>query len=69
MPIPASTKAGRLAEDQCLVRERIHLLLLDDARRGLADIAAGRTVEADTALAQRQQQRATASGHTVRRSP
>jgi prevent-host-death family protein len=34
-----------------LERERIHLLLIDDARRGLADIAAGRTQEADTAIA------------------
>ncbi len=44
-----------------LERERIHLLLLDDAKRGLADIAAGRTYEADTALAQLQQRRATAA--------
>ena len=38
-------------------RERIHLLLIDDARRGLADIAAGRTFEADDAISQRQQRR------------
>ena len=38
-----------------LARERIHLLLIEDAKRGLADIAAGRTQEADTALAQIQQ--------------
>ena len=43
-----------------LERERIHLLLIDDAKRGLADITAGRTVEADAALAQLQQQRKTA---------
>jgi prevent-host-death family protein len=43
-----------------LERERIHLLLLDDAERGLADIAADRFVEADLAIAQRQQRRATA---------
>ncbi|MDZ7925683.1 MAG: hypothetical protein U5L46_00390 [Agrobacterium sp.] len=36
-----------------LERERIHLLLLDDARRGLADaIASGRTFEADGAIGQ-----------------
>jgi len=40
-----------------LERERIHLLLIEDAKRGLADIAAGRTQEADTALAQIQQRR------------
>jgi predicted transcriptional regulator len=34
--------------------------LIDDAKRGLADIAAGRTFEADAALAQLQQQRKTA---------
>ena len=43
-----------------LERERIHLLLIDDAKRGLADITAGRTFEADAALAQLQQQRKTA---------
>ncbi len=58
-----------LAEAQDLERERIHLLLLEDAKRGLTDIAAGRTVEADTALAQLQQQRGAASVQTVRRSP
>lgn len=44
-----------------LERERIHLLLLEDAKRGLADIAAGRTHEADAALAQLQQRRAAAA--------
>lgn len=62
------TKPCGPAHGQDLERERIHLLLLDDAMRGLADIAAGRTVEADTALAQRQQQRATTTDQTVRRS-
>ncbi len=49
--------ADRLDYYHRLERERIHLLLLDDARRGLEDIAAGRTWEADAALARRQQQR------------
>jgi hypothetical protein len=31
-----------------------HCLLLDDVRRGLADIAAGRTEDADTAIARLQ---------------
>ena len=52
--------AQRLDYYHQLERERIHLLLLDDAKRGLADIAAGRTFEADTALAQLQQRRKTA---------
>lgn len=44
-----------------LERERIHLLLIDDAKRGLADIAAKRTVDADGAIAQRQQRRKAAA--------
>lgn len=51
--------ADRLDYYHRLDRERIHLLLIDDAKRGLADIAAGRTFEADTALAQLQQRRKT----------
>lgn len=43
-----------------LERERIHLLLIDDARRGLADVAAGRTQEADRAIAALQKRRAAA---------
>ena len=39
-----------------LEREHIHLLLLGDAQRGLADIAAGRTQSADAALAKLQLQ-------------
>ena len=42
-----------------LERERIHLLLIDDARRGLADVVAGRTREADAAIAALQKRRAT----------
>lgn len=49
--------AKRLDYYHQLERERIHLLLLDDARRGLEDIAAGRTEDADAALARLQQQR------------
>ncbi len=50
--------ADRLDYYHRLERERIHLLLLDDARRGLADIASGRTFEADGAIGQLQQRRA-----------
>ncbi|MEP7300025.1 MAG: type II toxin-antitoxin system Phd/YefM family antitoxin [Caldimonas sp.] len=50
--------ADRLDYYHRLERERIHLLLIDDARRGLEDIAAGRTQDADTAIAQLQKRRA-----------
>jgi len=53
--------ADRLDYYHRLERERIHLLLIDDARRGLADIAAGLSFEADGAIAQLQQRRATAA--------
>ncbi|MEK8086678.1 hypothetical protein WNB94_09690 [Aquabacterium sp. A3] len=38
-------------------RERIHRLLIDDARRGLEDVLAGRTREAGQALAALQERR------------
>jgi prevent-host-death family protein len=50
--------ADRLNYYHRLERERIHLLLVDDARRGLEDITAGRTQDADAAIAQLQQRRA-----------
>ena len=50
--------ADRLDYYHRLERERIHLLLIDDARRGLEDIAAGRTHDADAAIAQLQKRRA-----------
>ncbi|MNX98708.1 type II toxin-antitoxin system [compost metagenome] len=53
--------AGRLDYYHRLERERIHLLLIDDAKRGLADIEAGRTYAADAALSQIQQRRASAT--------
>ncbi len=53
--------ADRLDYYHRLERERIHLLLLDDAKRGLADIAAGRTFEADGAISLLQQRRAAAA--------
>lgn len=53
--------ADRLDCYHRLESERVHLLLIDNARRGLADIAAGRTFEADTAFAQLQQRRKTAA--------
>ena len=56
--------ADRLDYYHRLERERIHLLLIEDARRGLADIAAGRTKEADSAIAQLQRRRAAGSTKT-----
>jgi hypothetical protein len=49
--------ADRLDDYHRLERERIHLLLLDDVKRGLTDIAAGRTEDADTAIARLQRAR------------
>lgn len=42
--------ADRLDYYHRLERERIHLLLLEEARRGLDDIAAGLTQPADVAI-------------------
>ncbi|MEP7281457.1 MAG: type II toxin-antitoxin system Phd/YefM family antitoxin [Rubrivivax sp.] len=50
--------ADRLDYYHRLERERIHLLLIDDAKRGLADIEAGRTYGADAAISKLQQRRA-----------
>jgi prevent-host-death family protein len=52
--------AERLDYYHRLERERIHLLLIDDARRGLADIAAGRTQDADAGIAALQARRGSA---------
>lgn len=52
-----TTDTDRLDYCHRLERERIHLLLIDDARRGLADIAAGRSFEADGAIARLQKRR------------
>jgi len=49
--------ANRFDSSHRLERERIHLLLIDDARRGLADVTAGRTFEADGAIERLQQRR------------
>jgi prevent-host-death family protein len=50
--------ADRLDYYHRLECERIHLLLIDDAKRGLAEIEAGRTYGADATIAQLQQRRA-----------
>ena len=50
--------AERLDYYHRLESERIHLLLIEDAKRGLADIEAGRTQGADAAVAALQKRRA-----------
>ena len=46
----ALISADRLAYFQQLERERLHLLLLEDARQAFEEIAAGRTFEADAMI-------------------
>lgn len=59
--------AERLDYYHRLERERIHLLLLDDAKRAIGDVVAGRTVAADKALADRQKRRSAARGRAARK--
>ncbi len=49
-PAAALIDARRLDHYHRLERARIHLLLLEDAVKGLDDVAAGRTVPADEAM-------------------
>jgi antitoxin (DNA-binding transcriptional repressor) of toxin-antitoxin stability system len=49
-----------------LERERMHRLLIDDARRGLEDVAAGRTQQADAAIAALQKRRGAARKSAAR---
>jgi prevent-host-death family protein len=50
--------AGKLDYYHRLERERIHLLLLDEAEKGLNDVAAGRVKDARKAIARRRAKRA-----------
>ena len=50
--------AKRLDYYPQLERERIHLLLIDDASRGLADVAAGKVKDARSTLGTIQRRRA-----------
>lgn len=52
------TDSQRPDDTQPSERERIHLLLLEDARLGMEDIAAGCTEDSDAALARLQKSRA-----------
>ena len=51
--------ARRLDYYHQLERERIHLLLIDDASQGLSDIAAGKVKDARSALTALKRRRAT----------
>jgi prevent-host-death family protein len=57
--------AQRLDYYHQLERERIHLLLIDDASRGLADIAAGKVRDARAALAEIKNRRSSFRNKTV----
>lgn len=59
--------ANRLDYYHSLERERIHLLLIDDAKRGLANITAGLTHEACAAIAKLQLRRSGAATKGSRR--
>lgn len=50
--------AQRLDYYHQLERERIHLVLIDDASKGLADVAAGKVKDARSAVAALQRRRA-----------
>lgn len=52
--------AGRLDYYHRLERERIHLLLLDEAAKGLADVSAGRVKDARQAIQKHKSKRAKA---------
>jgi len=58
--------ADRLGYYHLLERERIHLLLIEDARKGLEDIQAGRVHDADKAIAKLQQRRKAKSATAAR---
>lgn len=54
----ALISADKLAYYHRLEKERLHLLLLEDARQGFDDIAAGRTGDALELIAEMKRQRA-----------
>lgn len=55
----ALIRADRLDDDRRSERERVDLLLLNDAKLGLADVESGMTTAADAAIALIQRHRAT----------
>lgn len=58
--------AARLDYYHLLERERIHLLLIEDARKGLEDIKAGRVHDADKAIAKLQRRSKAKSATSAR---
>jgi prevent-host-death family protein len=58
--------SDRLDHYHRLERECIHLLLIDDARRGLEDVMAGRVQEAGAAIAALRKRRASGKKPTAR---
>jgi antitoxin (DNA-binding transcriptional repressor) of toxin-antitoxin stability system len=58
--------ARKLDYYHLLERERIHLLLIDDAGKGLEDIKAGRVHDGDKAIAKLQQHRKAKSATAAR---
>jgi prevent-host-death family protein len=57
--------AQRLDYYHQLERERIHLLLMEDASRGLADVASGKVTDARTALEEIKKRRRASQNKTV----
>jgi len=64
-PAVAVIDAKRLDHYHRLERARIHLLLLDEVDQGLADVQAGRTVDALKGLAELKLKRKARSGGTA----
>lgn len=62
-PAVAVIDARRLDHYHRLERARIHLLLLDDVEKGLADVEAGRTTDAAKGLAALKRKRQARSAH------
>jgi antitoxin (DNA-binding transcriptional repressor) of toxin-antitoxin stability system len=62
----APIDAGSLDCYHLLEREGIHLLLIEDARKGLEDIKAGRVYDADKTIAKLQQRHKAKSAIAVR---
>jgi hypothetical protein len=57
-----------LSASDIVERERVHLLLIAEAKRGLADIVAGQTYEADAAITLLQQRRSRAATKSTPRN-
>lgn len=65
----AMIDARRLDYYHQLERERIHLLLINDASQGLADVASGNVKDARSTLSAMQRRRATAGASSAAAKP